>query len=134
MINASAQVTPWELPGNTGTDPSTDFVGTTDNFELVFRTDDLFRFRLNKTETYGTLGGFTNVSANGFALISPSDNFINNAPGPYNLNLCRVSRIGSCTTASFHPYPQSIRGMLPRHEIFGTQALIPQFGPYIRSA
>ena len=85
MLNATAQVTPWVLPRNATTDPLNDFVGTTDNFELVFRTDDLFRFRLNKTETYGTLGGFTSVPANGFALISPSDNFINNAPGPYSL-------------------------------------------------
>ena len=84
MINATAQA-PWVLPGNAGTDPADDFVGTTDNRELVFRTDDLFRFRLNKTETYGTLGGFTNVPANGFALISPKSNFINNAPGPFSL-------------------------------------------------
>jgi hypothetical protein len=82
MINATAQA-PWVLPGNSGTNPSADFVGTTDNEELVFRTDDLFRFRLNKSETYLTLGGFNNVPANGFALLSPNDNFINNAPGPY---------------------------------------------------
>jgi hypothetical protein len=34
----------WELAGNGGTAPATDFVGTTDFNDLRFRTDNTFRF------------------------------------------------------------------------------------------
>ncbi|HQV38857.1 MAG: hypothetical protein IPO60_06430 [Flavobacteriales bacterium] len=76
--SCTAQSTPWVLPGNGGTFPSTDFVGTTDNNQLVFRTDNLFRIRVNATETYPTLGGFSSVPANGFTLISPDNTFLGN--------------------------------------------------------
>ncbi|MCB2206210.1 SlyX family protein [bacterium] len=36
----------WQRVGNRGTDPSQDFVGTTDNAALVFRTNDVERMRL----------------------------------------------------------------------------------------
>ncbi|HRF81963.1 MAG TPA: tail fiber domain-containing protein, partial [Flavobacteriales bacterium] len=104
MLNATAQVTPWVLPGNATTDPLNDFVGTTDNFELVFRTDDLFRFRLNKTETYGTLGGFTSVPANGFGLLTPSSSFIGNGPGPFSLLHLADGAGGNAQPLGYRPW------------------------------
>lgn len=38
--------TDWRLIGNAGTDPTTHFLGTTDNQPLVFRTDNIERMRL----------------------------------------------------------------------------------------
>ena len=39
----------WQLNGNTGTDPATNFLGTTDAQPVVFRTDDTERMRLTGT-------------------------------------------------------------------------------------
>ena len=36
----------WQLNGNTGTNPVTDFIGTTDNLDLVFRTFSTERIRI----------------------------------------------------------------------------------------
>ncbi len=36
----------WKLAGNAGTNPTNDFVGTTDNQNLIFRTNNLERLRL----------------------------------------------------------------------------------------
>ena len=38
----------WELNGNSGTDDNSDFIGTTDNENLVFKTDDSERMRIDK--------------------------------------------------------------------------------------
>lgn len=35
----------WGLTGNAGTNPLTQFIGTTDNVDLVFKTNNLERFR-----------------------------------------------------------------------------------------
>jgi len=39
----------WSLSGNAGTDPSTDFLGTTDNHPIVFKVDNTERMRLDTT-------------------------------------------------------------------------------------
>jgi len=43
----------WKLTGNTGTNTATNFIGTTDNIDLVFRTNNIQRIILN---TSGNLG------------------------------------------------------------------------------
>ncbi len=40
--------TNWSLFGNTGTNPTTNFLGTTDNKDVVFKTSSLERMRLTK--------------------------------------------------------------------------------------
>src|SRR3989344_281850 len=45
--------TAWLITGNTGTDPSSDFVGTTDLQALVFRTNNLERVRISATGNVG---------------------------------------------------------------------------------
>ena len=40
---------PWNLTGNGGTNPATNFLGTTDDQPVVFRTDDTERMRLTNT-------------------------------------------------------------------------------------
>lgn len=36
----------WSLTGNSGTDPATNFIGTTDNKDLVFKTNNAERFKI----------------------------------------------------------------------------------------
>jgi hypothetical protein len=44
---------PWELPGNPGTNPVNNFLGTTDNQPLVIRTNRVERMRIT---TAGSVG------------------------------------------------------------------------------
>lgn len=56
MLSTSmtAQDPHWNTDGNAGTNPINDFVGTTDNTDLRFRTFDTFRMTL--TSPVGWLG------------------------------------------------------------------------------
>lgn len=49
----SPAIAQWELNGNSATDPATEFVGTTDNFGLVFRTNNQERFRISAAGSFG---------------------------------------------------------------------------------
>jgi len=44
FVNAQSS---WSLTGNSGTTPGTNFIGTTDNQSLIFRTNNLDRLRIN---------------------------------------------------------------------------------------
>ncbi len=50
----------WKERGNTGTDPNLDFVGTLDNVDLTFRTNNNHRFRM---DTSGSLIAYSDGSA-----------------------------------------------------------------------
>ncbi|MBZ0207455.1 MAG: hypothetical protein K8H89_14125 [Flavobacteriales bacterium] len=86
------------VPSNVASGP-TDFLGwdgsVTNNFPLQVRhdgpypidfyTSGNFRARINEKVTYGSLNGFTNIPADGFMLITPSDHFFNfNPKGPFS--------------------------------------------------
>lgn len=45
----SSSASGWSLSGNAGTDPATNFVGTTDEIPLVFRVNNMERMRLDST-------------------------------------------------------------------------------------
>lgn len=49
----------WTLAGNSGTTPGTDFIGTTDNQDLVFKLNNFERFRIKTNGTLETSGGVT---------------------------------------------------------------------------
>jgi hypothetical protein len=55
----------WQLSGNTGTNQNTNFIGTTDNQQLRFRTNNLIRMRL------GTSAGVENPGALSIGDIDP---------------------------------------------------------------
>ena len=57
---AGASVIPWAIIGNSGTDPNSNFVGTTDNFALSFRTNNVENMRML---TSGNLGIGTTTPA-----------------------------------------------------------------------
>ena len=60
--------TDWRLVGNTGTNASTNFLGTTDNQPLVFRTDNTERMRILSDGL---------VWINTTSALSPSNNVVN---------------------------------------------------------
>ncbi|KFF09182.1 hypothetical protein [Chryseobacterium luteum] len=43
----------WNIQGNTGTNPVTDFIGTTDNKDLVMKTNNTERIRINSNGNIG---------------------------------------------------------------------------------
>ncbi|MBV4359440.1 tail fiber domain-containing protein [Pinibacter aurantiacus] len=51
--NGSSAVSGWQLKGNTGTNISTDFVGTADNVDLAFRTNNFERLRISNAGNVG---------------------------------------------------------------------------------
>lgn len=58
----------WKLLGNSGTNTTTNFVGTTDANDLVFRTNDLERLRITQTgrlDLSNTSGTSTNIFVEG---------------------------------------------------------------------
>jgi hypothetical protein len=54
---AVTSATAWQLLGNTGTNPATNFLGTIDAQDLVFRTNNLQRMRISST-------GFAGINTN----------------------------------------------------------------------
>lgn len=76
----------WKLSGNGGTNPSTQFIGTTDNNPLVFRTGNAELMRLTTNNELG-IGTSTPNSSYGFAKVeiasegfgAPTDLLVRNA-------------------------------------------------------
>lgn len=67
-IQLDGQASPsWGLSGNTGTNPSTNFLGTTDNQSLVFKTNNVERMRINATN--GSTDGFVGIGVSAPASI-----------------------------------------------------------------
>jgi hypothetical protein len=60
--------TGWELTGNAGTDPVTNFIGTTDGQPLVFRTNNTVGLRLLPGSTPAVVGGFPGNDASAGAV------------------------------------------------------------------
>jgi hypothetical protein len=79
----------WRLAGNAGTNPATQFVGTTDNQSLAFRTNNTDAMRI-------TNGGLV-----GIGLTAPSDRL---QVGFGNLRLGEVNAIGSGVLPDFGRY------------------------------
>ncbi len=56
----------WKLAGNSGTDPGSDFIGTTDNVALNFRVNNARAFRLEpNTTSPNIIGGYSGNSVTG---------------------------------------------------------------------
>jgi hypothetical protein len=82
----SSSANAWQLAGNSGTSPATNFIGTTDNNPLVFRTQNAEAMRITSAGIFG-IGTATPNSTYSFARMeiategvnTPSDLLIRNA-------------------------------------------------------
>lgn len=52
----------WTLSGNSGTNPATNFIGTTDNKDLVFKRNSVLAGKVSSNVSYGINALFTNTS------------------------------------------------------------------------
>jgi hypothetical protein len=63
----------WKLLGNAGTNPATNFLGTTDAQDLVFRTNNVARIRVSSNTGFvgiGTANPLVNLEVNGSSMIN----------------------------------------------------------------
>jgi len=90
----SAAGTEWKLLGNAGTDANINFLGTIDAVDLVFRTNNLQRARINSIGNMGV--GVAPMGAAGQAILSVSRDGVNACCGGENSTLA----LGEATTTS----------------------------------
>ncbi|MBU3660844.1 MAG: tail fiber domain-containing protein [Flavobacteriales bacterium] len=84
----------WKLLGNAGTDANTNFLGTTDLVDLVFRTNNIQRARINSIGNMGV--GVAPMTALGQAILSVSRDGVNACCGGENSTLA----LGEATTST----------------------------------
>ena len=84
----------WKLLGNAGTDASINFLGTTDAVDLVFRTNNLQRARINSIGNMGV--GVAPMGTAGQAILSVSRDGVNACCGGENSTLA----LGEATTTT----------------------------------
>lgn len=69
LLNA---VSGWSLAGNSGTNPTADYLGTSDSQDLVFRTNATERFRITSGGSYDTTLGLGIVHSDSSGVLSSS--------------------------------------------------------------
>jgi hypothetical protein len=118
-LSVTGGVNNWGITGNTGTTPTTNFIGTTDNQPLTLRTNNTEKVRLTAA---GDVGIGTNAPAaklhvdtgglmitNGTtALANPAIQVVNNGGGPGNNDNIVINSFGTNTQPSIGT--QSARG------------------------
>lgn len=95
----------WLTTGNNGLSWTTNFLGTTDGVPINFRTDNLFRARINPRMIYPSLNSFTNIPADGFTLITPDNGILSQVKGPFSrLHLAEGGTTGNAEELGFRPW------------------------------
>jgi hypothetical protein len=72
--NTSSSNSGWNLTGNAGTNPAINFIGTTDNVQLRFRTNNLTRMILDSLGN-NTINGSTAINGNATIYNATSTNY-----------------------------------------------------------
>jgi hypothetical protein len=70
----------WNIQGNTGTNPTTNFIGTTDNKELIFKTNNAERFKIGDGRM---LFNINTVDGDGIDIIDNTPNKNSGTDGGY---------------------------------------------------
>jgi hypothetical protein len=70
----------WSLNGNSGTDQSTNFIGTTDDSDIVFRANNRERWRMGSDTGRLYVGALNDVNSAGSVYIIPEGGTTNSTP------------------------------------------------------
>ncbi|MEQ1733426.1 MAG: tail fiber domain-containing protein [Bacteroidia bacterium] len=91
LTSAGAGVAPtwttnnnWNILGNAGTVVATNFMGTTDNVDVVFKRDNVRAGLLNGSSTSFGVGALNPASTGGFNTALGANSMLNNAAGAFN--------------------------------------------------
>lgn len=98
----------WKLLGNAGTNASDNFLGTTDNVDLVFRTNNAQRVRINSIGNTGV--GVNPLATSGQSILSVSRDGVNACCGGENSTLAlaeATTSSGRRPSISFHASGES---------------------------
>jgi hypothetical protein len=94
----------WTVAGNSGTNPATNFIGTTDNVDLVFKRNNIFSGRLGLSNTsfglnalFSNTTGVSNTANGASALRNNTTGFFNTANG---VSALQSNITGSSNTAN----------------------------------
>jgi hypothetical protein len=97
----------WSLGGNSGTDPFTHFIGTTDNVPLIFKTNNVISGQLGITPVFNTSWGYGALVENTSGSVNSAMGFFalaNNSTGSRNTGMgslsLRYNTTGSDNTAT----------------------------------
>lgn len=104
MLTLSAN-TGWSLTGNAGTDPATQFLGTTDNQPLVLRANGDAALRLVPASIPGSSGGGIFLPGS-YAPNVIAGNSVNDVP----TNVAGATISGGGSWSLFNPRPNTVRG------------------------
>jgi hypothetical protein len=83
----SIQSLAWSKTGNTNTDTVINFVGTTDNKDLTFRTNNITRARFRNSTGDGDSGAFEPYMGDAYTLGTPSHRWRDGYFGPASLHI-----------------------------------------------
>lgn len=86
-IWANITTSAWGISGNSGTDSALNFVGTTDNQDLVFRTNDVARARFRGATFDEDSGAFEPYLNNTYSLGTPTHRWRDAYFGPSSLRI-----------------------------------------------
>jgi hypothetical protein len=81
------QTLAWSKTGNSNTDTTINFVGTTDNNDLVFRTNNISRARFRNSTGDGDSGAFEPYMGNAYTLGTPTHRWRDGYFGPASLHI-----------------------------------------------
>ncbi len=127
----SGNVSGWGISGNAGTDPAVNFLGTTDNQSLRFRTNNTWAGELNPTTASVYLGtgagqanttGNSNVAIGEHSLFANTEGGYNSAIGYYSLSFNTIGYDNSAfgAYALFHNTTGIENTALGRNALFAT--------------
>lgn len=106
LVASGASAQPWNLPGNGGTNPSTNYVGTTDNNALMLRTNATQRLRINANQSY-TIGSFAAQVKDGAVGLCPNNSMWSTGPGPFSSLHLAANTSDNMQAYGYRPWMQN---------------------------
>jgi hypothetical protein len=122
------QSTAWTLTGNSGTDPTVNFLGTTDAQPLVIRTNDTERMRITETGNVGigTTAPAATLDVNGTVAFSATrilENDGSNLTLPSDVAVVVIKDVSGAANINVYPPTTGTQGQLLFIRYKGSQNL-----------